>query len=152
MMNRLIPLVAVAALLLAGCDKTPTETSQDVQKARQEASQDDNAARQDASKTESKANEKVAAAQHDYAKASASAQEDLSATESEAMIAMAKADFDVALTEADGRHSIEIKKCGALKDVEKTACLSSADAKLAADQANATAHRDAVLVQAEHHK
>lgn len=149
MMIRLIPLVTVAALLLAGCDKSASETSKDVQKARQEASEDVSAARQEASKKETKATEKVTAAQHDYDKANASAHEELSETESEAMITMAKADFDVAMTEAEGRHSISIEKCDMLNGVDKKACVSSADAKLAVEKAKATADRDAILVKAD---
>ncbi len=151
-MIRLITIVALATFLLAGCNKTPSETSKDVAKAREVATQDSNAAREDASKTENKANENVADAQDVYAESKAGAQEKLSAAESKAMIAKAKADFDVALTDAEGRHSIAIEKCGSLKGVDKTACVSTADAKLASDQADATAERDSALMDAEHHE
>ena len=147
MMNRLIPIVAVAALLLAGCNESPSETSKDVTKATEEASQDVSEARQDASKTESKSEEKVIDAQQEYAKTDANAREKLTEVESEAMAAQAKADFDVAKTEAEGRHNIAVEKCGALEGVDKTACVSTADASLAAELAAATANRDAALVQ-----
>jgi vacuolar-type H+-ATPase subunit H len=151
MMNRFIPLVAVAVLLLAGCDKTPTETSNDVAEARKEASQDVSEARQDASKIEDKADAKVAAAQDVYARTDETARAKLTRAESEAMISKAHADFDVALVEANGRHDIAIEKCGQFTGVDKTACLSTADADFTAEQAAITATRDAVLVQAEHH-
>ncbi len=96
MMNRLIPIVAVAALLLAGCKESPSETSKDVTQAREKASQDVSEARQDASKTESKSEEKVIDAQQAYSKTDANAREKLTEVESEAMAAEAKADFDVA--------------------------------------------------------
>jgi len=147
MMSRLIPIVAVGALLLAACNESPSETSKDVTQAREKASQDVNEARQDASKTESKSEEKVVDAQQAYAKSDATAREKLTAVESEAMAAQAKADFDVAITEAEGRHNIAVEKCGALEGVTKKACVSTADADFAAQQAAATANRDAALVQ-----
>lgn len=151
MINRFIPLVAVAVLLLAGCDKTPTESAKDVAEARKEASQDVSEARQDAGKIEDKADQKVAAAQDAYAKTDETARAKLTQAESEAMISKAHADFDVAMVEANGRHAIAIEKCGQFTDVDKTACLSTADADFAAEQAAVTASRDAILVQAEHH-
>ncbi len=150
MMNRLIPIIAVGALLLAGCNESPSETSKDVTKAREKASQDVSEARQDASKTESKSEEKVIDAQQAYAKTDANAREKLTDVESEAMAAQAKSDFEVATAEAKGRHTIAVEKCGALEGVDKKACVSTADANFAADEAVATANRDTALVlQAE---
>jgi len=67
------------------------------------------------------------------------------------MISKAQANFDVALAEAEGLHNFAIEKFGALKGVDKTACLSTADAAFTANQATITADRDAALVQADHH-
>ena len=147
MMKQLIPIVAVAALLLAGCNESPSETSKDVTKATEEASQDVSEARQDAGKTENKSEEKVIDAQQKYARTDANAREKLTDVESEAMAAGAKADFDVAKAEAEGRHNIAVEKCGALEGVDKKACLSTADANFAADEAAATAVRDTALAQ-----
>jgi len=152
MIIRLLPILALAALLVGGCSKSPSETSKDVAKAREKASQDVTAAQKDASKTESKTDLKVAEAEMDYSKTEDGAHDKLNQVESEAMAKMAAAEFDVAMAEAKGRHNIETKKCGVLKDVEKTACLSAADATLAAEKATATANRDAHLVAADHHE
>jgi len=66
------------------------------------------------------------------------------------MVSTANADFKVASTEARGRNDVAKSKCGLLDGVEKTACISTADATLAANQADATAIRDAALVNAAH--
>jgi light-regulated signal transduction histidine kinase (bacteriophytochrome) len=152
MFNRLIPLLALLALTLVACDKTPSETSKDVRQAREEASQDVSETRQDASETMNKAEEKVVDAQQDYAKSDASARAKLTEAESQAMVTKAKADFDVTIAEAEGRHAIEIEKCGALEDVSKKACLSTANATFEADKAAATAKRDAALVEADQYR
>jgi vacuolar-type H+-ATPase subunit H len=152
MFNRLIPLFALLALTLVACDKTPSETSEDVGQAREEASQDVSETRQDASETMNKAEEKVVDAQQDFAKSDASARAKLTDAEAQALVTKAKADFDVAIAEAEGRHAIEIEKCGALEDVSKDACLSTADATFEADKAAATAKRDAALVQADRYQ
>jgi len=147
MMNRLIPIVAVGALLLAGCNESPSETAKDVTQAREKAGQEVSEARQDASKTASKSEDKVMDAQQEYAKTDANAREKLTDVESQAMTAQAKADFDVAKTEAEGRHNIAVEKCGALEGVDKTACVSTADANFAAEVAAATANRDEAMAQ-----
>jgi vacuolar-type H+-ATPase subunit H len=152
MLKRLIPLLALLALTLASCDKTPSETSKDVGQAREEASQDVSEARQDASKTTNKAEEKVMDAEQAYAKTDAGARAKLTAAESQAMVTRANADFDVAMAETEGRHAIAIEKCGALEDVSKDACLSTAHAAFEADKAAATAKRDAALVEADQYK
>ena len=149
MIIRLIPILALAALLLGGCKESASETSKDVSQAREKASKDVSTAQQEANKTEMKAEKKVDEAQQDYAKSQAGAQGKLNKTEAEAMSKMAKADFEVAMAEIKGRHNIATEKCGVLTGVEKTACQSSADATLAADEAIAIANRDAILVQAE---
>lgn len=151
MIYRLIPLVAIAVMLLTGCDNSASETSKNVTQAREDASQDVTEAKQGAEKIEDKANEKVADAQYAYAKTDATARAKLTEAESEAMISKAQADFDVALAEAEGLYHIAIEKCGAFKGVDKKACLSTADATFTAHQAAVTADRDVALVQAEHH-
>jgi len=150
--NRLIPIAAVAVLMLSSCQESPSDTSKDVAKAQEEAAQKVDAARKDADKTAAKANEQVADAKAEYAKTDANAQKVLSKAESEAMIKTANADFDVAVAEAEGRNKVAKEKCDALKGVDKDACLSSAEAALAADKASATARRDETLVAAEHHE
>jgi vacuolar-type H+-ATPase subunit H len=147
MMNQLIPVVAVMALLLAGCKESASETSKDVTQAREEASQEVSEARQDADRTENKSEEKVIDAQQEYSKTDANAREKLTEVESDAMANQAKADFEVAKTEAEGRHNIAVEKCGALEGVDKKACVSTADANFAADEAAATAIRDNALAQ-----
>lgn len=149
MMIRLIPILALAALLLGGCNESASETAKDVSQAREKASTDMSTAQKDANKAENMADQKVAAAQQDYVETKAGAQSKLNKVEADAMVTVAKADFDVAMADLEGRHLIATEKCGMLKGAEKTACLSTADAALAADQAIATANRDAILVQAE---
>lgn len=149
---RLIPLAAAALLILGGCDKTPTERSQDVADVRENAMQESGEARQDASKTVAKAQNKVVDAQQAYNKSDEGAQKKLSAAESSAMIKTAEANFEVAKTEAQGRNDVAAEKCAALDGVDEDACLSTAKADLAASEAAATATRDAALVHAEHHE
>ena len=67
------------------------------------------------------------------------------------MVTSAQAEFDGASTQADGRHNIAREKCDALAGVDKDACLSTAKAAFADEQAAITATRDAALVAAEHH-
>lgn len=152
MMNRLIPIAAIAALLMAGCEKSPTENAREVDEARDSAALNVDEARKDAGKTQDKTQAKVAEAQDDYAKTAASANRQLSVVEAEAMRKNAEAALEVATAEAEGRQSIAREKCGVLEGAEKDACLSSADALLASDQASAIAARDAILVEAERHQ
>ena len=148
MFIRFLSVVALAAVMLAGCNKTPTETSKDVTQAREDASQEVSEARQDASVTENKADEKVIDAQQEYAKKEAAARAKLTEVQSDAMATTAEADFDVAIAEAKGIEEIEKKKCGVLGGAEKTACMSKAAATFAASEAAAKAERDAALVVA----
>ena len=152
MMNRMIPIAAFAALMLTGCQETSSDTAKDVAEARQDAAEDSAEARHDANDDVAQADDKVADAQQAYANADEGALRKLTKVESEAMIEKAKAAFDVASTEASGRHKVAKEKCGALTGVDKDACLSTADATLAAEQAAATASRDAALVDAANHE
>ena len=45
MFARLIPLSAIALMLLVGCEETPSETAKDVSEAREDAAEDINASR-----------------------------------------------------------------------------------------------------------
>jgi hypothetical protein len=128
MKKLLIPIAAVAVLMLTSCKENASDTAKDVAKAQEEAAQKVDAARKDADKTAAKANEQVADAKADYAKTEAGAQKVLSKAESEAMIKTAHADFDVAIAEAEGRNKVAKEKCDALKGVDKDACLSAAEA------------------------
>jgi hypothetical protein len=146
--SRLVPIAAVAALLIAGCNETPYETSEDVAQARKDASQDLGEAREEASQTENRVEEKVADARHEYAETDATARAELTEAQSEALSKTAKADFDVAITEAKGIEDVAIEQCGMLSGAEKTTCLNAADAAFAASKAKATADRDAALLVA----
>jgi hypothetical protein len=114
MMKRLIPIAAVAVLMLSSCQETPSDTAKDVAKAQEEAGKKVDAARQDADKTVAKASDQVADAKADYAKTDADAHKVLSKVESEAMVKTAQADFDVAVAEAEGRNKVAKEKCDAL--------------------------------------
>jgi len=148
-LNRLLPLAVLAALLLAGCKETASETAKDVTQAREKASQDISAAQQDASKVENKAETKIVDAQQQYAETDADARAKVSDAQSEALQSTAKADFDVAVAEAEGRYNVAVEQCGVLSGAERKACMSKADAEYKADEALATANRDADLVVAD---
>lgn len=147
--SRLVPIVALTALMLAGCNKTPSETSKDVSQAREEARQDVSEARQDASRTENEAEEEIVDAQQDYAQTDADARAKLTEVQAEGLSKQAKADFDLAMTEARGIEDVAKMKCGVLGGAEKNACLSAAAATYAASEAAAIADRDAALVAAQ---
>jgi hypothetical protein len=66
------------------------------------------------------------------------------------MIKTAHADFEIASAQANGRADVARQACGSMSGVDKDACVSKADAILAAELAQATANRDATLVAAEH--
>lgn len=146
MLSRVVPLVAVAALMLAGCNETSSTTAKDVTKAREDASQDVSAAREKAIQTEIKAEEKVVDAQQEYAQTNASGREELTEVQSKALSDTAKADFDVAIAKAQGIEDVAGEKCDVLDGAEKTACLSAAAATYAASEAKAIADRDAALL------
>jgi len=148
MLNRIVPTVALAVLLLAGCKETISETAKDVAVAREDASEDDTEAREDASQTTHEAEEKIADAQQEYATDVTPAREDLNEVQSDAMSEIAKADFDVAITHAEGIADVESEKCGMLMGAEKKACFSAAEAAFEASKAEATTERDAALVAA----
>jgi hypothetical protein len=148
---RLIPLAAAIALLLAACQETPSATAEDVAVAQQGASKESAAARDDASEQVAVADADVAKAQRDYAQANATARKKLTEAESAAMIETANADYDVAIVDAEGRDRVARERCDALSGVAKEACLSTADATLAAEKSAATAKRDQELVDAAYH-
>lgn len=152
MINRLIPLVAVAALMLTGCKETASDTANDVADARQEARQDNSEARQDANADIAEATDKVNDAQAAYAESTDDTRKKLTLAESEAMIKTAKADYDVAKVEAEGRDKIAMEKCDALSGAEKDSCKHIAAATLVADISSASAVRDALLLDATYHE
>jgi outer membrane murein-binding lipoprotein Lpp len=149
MIRQLVPLAAIAVLMLAGCQETPAETAQDVSDARVEAAQNINAAREDANQEIDTAARDVAAAQRDFAKTDERAANALGDAESAALTKTAHANFDVAEAEAEGRNSIAVQKCEGFIGIDKDACLSSAAAILASELAVATTNRDTELVAAE---
>lgn len=152
MINRLIPLAAVAALMLTGCKETPSDTASDVADARQEATQDNSEARQDANAEIADANAQVNDAQTAYDEKSDDTRKKLTLAESEAMIKTAKADYDVAKVEAEGRDKIAKAKCDAFSGPEKTSCDNVAQATLVAETSSAAAVRDALLLDATYHE
>jgi hypothetical protein len=149
---RLVPLVAVAALMLAACQETPSETAKDVAAARHDAVENVDAARQDKDKVVSKNNDQVADARQAYVKTDEIARQKLTQVESDAMVKTANADFEIASAEATGRNEIAVQRCDALTGVDKDACVSAAAATLASEQATATSNRDAMLVAADNHE
>jgi major membrane immunogen (membrane-anchored lipoprotein) len=144
---KLVPLVAALALLLGGCQESPSETAKDVAQARTEANKDVREGERDVDRTVVAADAKVNEAQKDYAEKEGEARKDLGEVESDAAAKVAAADYELALTEAEGRAKIETEKCAAFTDAARTACLSTADANLAADRATALARRDATLAK-----
>jgi PBP1b-binding outer membrane lipoprotein LpoB len=151
MMIRILPLAIVAAMLIAGCQKSPSDAAEDVTQARQDAVEDIGAARKDADKEMVKEREKVTAAEQDYTKDEDKAITKLTEVEAEAMAKAANVSFGVAKAEIDGRYNIEKEKCGTLTASEKDACLTAAEAVQTRDMAIATKTRDESLVNANYH-
>jgi len=150
MMKRMIPIAAIAALLIVGCEKSPSGSAKAVEEARTDAAVSVDAARDDAAAKRDKANTKVAAATKDYVETRDDAAAKLSDVESAALVTKAKADFEVASTLADGRHDVAIEKCGVLSGTAKDACVSAADAAYAVEKSKATALRDGALLRADY--
>lgn len=151
MIKRILPLVTLAALLISGCEKTPSDTAADVAGARKNAIENVGEARLDANGKVTEARNQVSEAQDNYAESDKNAAKALSEAESKAMIKTAKAQYEVAKVEAEGRYDIEKEKCTGLKGVTEDACLSSAAAVRAEALAKATEARDQVLLSAEYH-
>jgi hypothetical protein len=149
MLNRLVPIIILAAFVLAGCQETSSDTSKDVADARKDAQENVQEAREEKDRVVARTSEDVAAARRTYSDSADDARSKLTAVEAEAMIKTAHADYDIASAQANGRAEIEKQKCGALTGVRRDACLSSAEARLQADLAEIAATRDAVLVSAE---
>ena len=149
---RPISLAAFAALTLAACQESQSDTAKDVAKASETAAANSDEARQEATATAADANAQVTDAQQAFDKASIGAQKKLTQAEADAMSKNAKANYDVAITDAEGRQKIANEKCGALTGADKDACLSTAKAAYAAEEAAAVATRDAELVKAENHE
>ncbi len=146
---KLIPIAIATALLFAGCQESQSDTAKDVAEARTEARKDSNEARQDASESAQEANKDVAQAGQTYGEKTDAARANLTEAEADAMRVNARSAYDIAVTDADGRHEIAKQKCDALTGTDKDACVSAADAALAADKANAEANRDATLASAD---
>ena len=151
MMGRLIPVTAIAALLLVGCGETPSKTSKDVSEAREKAAVNINEASKDADKAINTAERKVRDAQQDLEKADANARDHLSDVEAAAMSKAAQANFNISEAEAKGRSDIAKEKCDALKGDSKESCVNIAAATLKAELSDAAAKRDADLLAAERH-
>ena len=78
---QLIPTAAIAALALAGCQETASDTAQDVDKAREESAEDVGAAFDEANKDVAAANADVASARQTYAANTIDARKKLTAAE-----------------------------------------------------------------------
>jgi hypothetical protein len=152
MMTRMIPIAAIAALLMVGCEKSPSGSAAAVDEARSDAAANTSSAREDATAKSVKADTKVATATQDYVETRGEAAAKLSKVESEAMITKAKADLEVATALADGRHSVALEKCEVLDGAQKNACVSAADAAHALERSEAIALRDKALLRAEQHR
>lgn len=151
-MNRIVSIAAIAALGLAGCMETASETKEDVTEARQDAAESNDEARADASRDVAEANERMESMQQEQSETKLDADRKMTSVESEAMIAKARADYDIAMTEAKGRHEVSKEKCDALDRVAKNACIESSDAALTADQSLAKVNRDAAILATEYKK
>ena len=150
MIKQILPIAIVAALMISGCEKSPSDTATDVAVARKDAIENIDEARSDANKTVIKAQDQVANAQKKYGETDQRALNTLTAAESDAMIKTANALFDVAKAEAKGRYNIEKEKCGAFDGAAKDACMSTAAAVRAEELAMATKMRDEALMSAEY--
>lgn len=149
-----LPLILITFSVLglgSGCQETANANAADVAEVRAEADKDIDDAHDQAEKEVAEADKDVMAARDDYDASAEKAGAKLSASESEAMVVRAHANFDIDIAEAGGRHDIAKEGCGILTGVEKEACFSTVDAKHAAEEADATATRDASLVAAEYH-
>jgi hypothetical protein len=115
----LLPILA--ALALAGCYTavSPSEVSQDVRDARQDAAQDVNVARRDAAEQRAEANREVADQRAESASVAAGGA------------------YDVAVATAKGNHQIAIQRCEALAGEPQETCKEQADAALEAAMARA---------------
>jgi hypothetical protein len=153
MINRILPIVAIAALTLTGCQESADETAQDVSDARKEANENIADARTDANETMLTADENESDAIHTYANSDAKAQVKLRAAEADAISERARADYDLAIATSKGTHEVEVQKCDALDaGVDRTACKTTADAVLATATADAKARRDEALMTAKNYE
>lgn len=152
MIKQLLPLAIVAALMISGCDNSPTDNAKNIVDARKTASKDISQTREDATKTMIKAQDQVASAQQKYGETDQRALKTLTAAESDAMTKTANAAFDVAKAGVEGRYNIEKEKCGILDGAAKDACLSTANTVRTEDLARATKFRDDALLSADYHK
>lgn len=149
MLNKMIPITAIALLMLVGCDETSSETAKDVSEAREEAAEDITETRQDANRMTNRADQDVVDAQKDFSRTDQKAMDDLSEAEADAMTKTARANFDVAEAEAEGRYKVAKERCDAFTDASKDSCLSNAENTRTAELAAAASKRDNALLTAK---
>lgn len=106
MFTRLIPLSAIALILLAGCEETPSETAKDVSEAREDAAEDINASREDAMI-------KAAHAAFDVAEAEAQGS---SKVATERCGALAGAEKDSCISSAEMAFNAALSDAAAIRD------------------------------------
>jgi len=152
MIRQLIPVTALAALMLGGCGDTSNDTARDIRETRDDAAQNINAARDNAQDTINRVDRDVNELERDLARTNANAREQLNEAEADARTETAQAVFEVEEAEANGRHNIAMERCDAVTGVEKDACISTADANLASELAIAVSRRDNALVAAERNR
>jgi hypothetical protein len=133
--------IAVTTMLTA-CGQTETEAAEELARARLEAAERVAAARQRA--------DAALAAHQATANGHARSAGKLTPQDVDAMIENANSAFEAARAEAMKRHETAEIQCDALEGVDKIACLSTADAELAADEAAAISHRDEALAGANY--
>ena len=123
MQKSLVSLVALLAVMMAGCNnaKSPDAVSKDVATAQEKRASEVADAKRDAAKDENKAAAKVDDKSNDLNNANA------------------KGAYDVAMAQADGDHKVALQKCDALSGDAQKACKDQADAKYDLAKANAKA-------------
>jgi hypothetical protein len=129
MSARWLLIAAAAVLTLSACEQSQTELAEERARKRLEAEEKLLAARV-------KADAAVARATQETAKA-------------EVLIEQAMTAFEAARADAMRRYEAAEIQCDPLQGVDKIACLSTADAELARDEAAAISSRDEALVRAD---
>lgn len=154
MIHRMIPLAAALSLvLLAGCQESTTETTEDVAEAKMEAAGSNADAREDAADAMNEADGDVSQARDEYNESENKAYEKLSAVEAEAMVAAANAGYELEITAAQGRHQVAKQRCdGMTRGPEREACDTEVDGLLAVEESRAATVRDKALLDASRHQ
>jgi hypothetical protein len=127
MIARTVPIAIAVTVAATACGQTETEIAEEHARERLEAGENLDATRQRADMPAASAIDETAAA--------------------EARIQNVINAYEQARAEAMDRYAAMEIQCDALERVDQIACLRTADAELAADEATATRHRDAALAR-----